>query len=80
MEVVEGKILRVMESWPLQLVVETPSGRLDVALSDETAVIQEGRSVSPSVLTSGAMVIMRGDPSPKRPTAFTAREIEVSER
>jgi hypothetical protein len=78
MEVVEGKILQVMESWPLQLVVDVPSGHLDVLLSDDTTVIQAGRSVDPNALTPGLVIRLRGHHLAERSTTFLATEISLA--
>ena len=53
MEIVDGNIVRVMESWPLQLVVDTPSGRLGVLLTEETKIMERGRSSGPNALLPG---------------------------
>jgi hypothetical protein len=77
MDIVEGKIRHVMESWPLQLVVDTPAGRLDVSLSEDTAVIKEGLSIGPNELSPGKSVRLLGRSNPERPDSFSATEIQV---
>ncbi len=77
MEIVEGKIRLVMESWPIQLVIDTPSGKLNVSLNEETKVVQEGRHVEPSSLFPGGKVRLSGRFSPDRRDAFSAAEILI---
>jgi hypothetical protein len=71
----EGRIVAVMESWPLQMVVETPAGRWHVALDAATEVTQGGRSLDPSELKPDLPV--RVDGLPSNATAMTARAIEL---
>lgn len=37
--IIEGKISRVMESWPLQLTVETENGQYHVAFTSKTMIV-----------------------------------------
>jgi hypothetical protein len=77
-EIVEGNIVRVMESWPLQLVVDTLSGRLGVLLTEETKIMEGGRSVGPNALLPGEKVRLTGRSKPERPESFLAVEIHVN--
>lgn len=74
--IIEGKILKVMESWPLQLVVDTPSGRLDVLLSEDAKITKAGLLVDTRALTLGTKIRLRGHVSPDT-TALLTKEIEV---
>jgi hypothetical protein len=74
---IEGEIVEVMESWPLQLTVVTQSGRQHVGLLSETRVVKEGQLVDPSVLTSGVRVRIEGENT--GPNAMSARNIEILE-
>jgi hypothetical protein len=78
MEIVDGNIVRVMESWPLQLVVDTPSGRLGVLLTEETKIMQRGRTAGPSALLPGEKIRLVGRFKTERPETFLAAEIYVN--
>ena len=78
MEIVDGNIVRVMESWPLQLVVDTPSGRLGVLLTEETKIMERGRSSGPNALLPGEKIRLLGRFKPERPETFLAAEIHVN--
>jgi hypothetical protein len=77
-EIVEGNIVRVMESWPLQLVVDTPSGRLGVLLTEETKIMEGGRSAGSNALLPGEKVRLAGRSKTGRPETFLAAEIHVN--
>jgi hypothetical protein len=66
-----------MESWPLQLEVETSSGHIDVLLSDNTIVIQKGQSVPTSVLVPGMRVSFSSKSDLEHTTSILAKEIIV---
>jgi len=77
MDVVVGNIVRVMESWPLQLVVDTSSGSLGVLLTEETRIMQRGQSVGTNALLPGKKVRLLGRSKPGRPETFLASEIHL---
>ena len=77
---VEGKISQVMESFPLQLVVETRNGRCCVALVPETKIVQQGKTVDASNLHPGLTVKIQGLSSAADRLAMTARVIEIKSR
>jgi len=54
----QAKIVRIMESWPLQLVLETGSGIEHVALKQDARVVRGGTSVDPGVLQPGQTVVV----------------------
>lgn len=66
-----------MESWPLQLVVDTPAGRLDVSLSEDAVVMKEGLSIELNELTPGRKIRLIGRSSSELPGTFSAKEIHV---
>ena len=49
----EGKILEVMESWPLQLIVQSGGQTLSISLADNTIVRRARTIVGPGVLAPG---------------------------
>ena len=73
--IIEGKIVEVMESWPLQLTVETETGRYHVALLSETTITREGETVDPGELLPDLQVRVEGQASGAN--AMTAQAIEV---
>ena len=75
--IIEGEIVRVMESWPLQLAVETEAGVYHVELLDETKVIQEERTINPGILTPHLHIRIQGFTSRTTPLAMLAQEIEI---
>ena len=73
--IIEGKIVEVMESWPLQLTVETETGRYHVQLLSETTITREGETVDPGELLPDLQVQVEGQASGSN--AMTAQAIEV---
>jgi hypothetical protein len=74
---IEGKISQVMESSPLQLMVETKNGRYYVALLPETKITQQGKTVDASKLNPGLTVKIQGQSSGANQLAMTAQVIEI---
>ena len=73
---IEGTIVSVMESWPLQLVVENESGRWQVALRDDTAITVRGSPADPGQIRPGARVRIEGPGS--GPNAILAASLEIA--
>ena len=76
--VIDGTIVAVLESWPLQLRVETQEGPYLVALLAETTVVDEGKSVEAGTLRVGQRVRLEGEAS--RPGTLAAHAIWVLPR
>lgn len=59
--VVKAKILRIMESWPLQLVLQTATGVKHVVLAEGATIRHRGLLVDPGALRPGqsVQVLMR---------------------
>ncbi|MEG4286621.1 hypothetical protein QUB68_26165 [Microcoleus sp. A006_D1] len=74
---IEGKIVTVMESWPLQLTVQTQTGFYDVVLRLDTQITQNERIVDPGSLHPDLQVRIRGQVSSSNPLAMNAQMIEV---
>jgi hypothetical protein len=53
---VEATIVQIMESWPLQLVLQTPAGREQVVLAENIRIERAGVLVDPGVLQPGQRV------------------------
>ena len=75
--IIEGRIAEVMETWPLQLIVETHTGRYQVALQAETKIGKKGQGVGAGTLRHGLNVQIEGQRSGSTQSAMTARVIEV---
>lgn len=74
---IEGNIVQVMESYPLQLMVETNSGRYHVALSSDTRVMQQNQTVEQNQLKTGMHVQIEGQTSSIDDHAMTAQTIQI---
>lgn len=74
---IEGKIVTVMESWPLQLTVQTQTGFYDVVLRLDTQITQNERIVDPGSLHPDLQVRIRGQVFSSNPLAMNAQMIEV---
>ena len=73
---VQGTIVAVRETWPLQLVVQaSDEGPYDVALSEQTAIGETGEPGDPGSLRPGMVVRVTGRPSADR--AMVAARIDV---
>ena len=77
---IEGKITQVMESFPLQLMVETKDGRCCVALLPETKITQQGQTLDASNLNPGLTVTIQGLSSTADRSAMTAQAVEIKSR
>ena len=75
--VIEGTIIGVMETWPLQLSVDTREGTWQVALAETTVVTSGGRPVDLSKLLPGRRVRVDGEASTAR--AMKATRIDLHE-
>lgn len=76
-DIIDGIIVRVMESWPLQLVINTSSGPIGVILTEETRITQRGIASSPTELMPGEKVRLLGFYKPGHPETFHAVEIQL---
>jgi hypothetical protein len=72
---VEGKIISIMETWPLQLTVETTAGRYHVSLLPETTVSQLGQPLDTGALQTNCIVQINGQSAGGN--TITAELIEV---
>ena len=74
---IEGKITQVMESFPLQLMVETQDGRYCVALQPQTKIVQQGKTSDASNLHLDLTVTIKGLSSAANRSAMTAQAVEI---
>ena len=72
--IIEGQITGVMETWPLQLTVQTDAGMYHVILA-EIVVTSGGQPVSPGDIREGDTV--RVDGTPSGPRGITATSIDI---
>ncbi|AOX02194.1 hypothetical protein BJP34_24595 [Moorena producens PAL-8-15-08-1] len=75
--IIEGKIVAVMESFPLQLKVETQSGSYSVQLLSDTKITRQGETVDPGKLSPDQKVRIKGQSSASSKSAMTAQTIEI---
>jgi hypothetical protein len=75
--IIEGKIVNVMESWPLQLQVETQSGRYHVLLLSQTVITREGQKINPKELNTNLQVLVKGQESGENQLSMITHEIEI---
>ena len=61
MLVIEGIVVSVMETWPLQLVIQQGAIRYDVSLSESVDVKAGGVQVGVAVIRPGARVTVFGE-------------------
>lgn len=52
----DARIVHIMESWPLQLVLQTSTGREHVALAEDATIQRAGKRVDPGVLRPGQRI------------------------
>ncbi len=74
---IEGKIITVMESWPLQLTVQAQTALYHVVLRSDTQITQKGQAVDPGSLRPDLPVKIEGQVSSSNPLAMNAEAIEV---
>lgn len=70
----EATIIHIMESWPLQLALQTAAGREEVALAENVLIQRAGIPVDPSALQPGQPVRLL-----KRTTRGEIAELEIME-
>jgi len=58
--VIQGRIVEVMESWPVQLVVQTRDGRYHVELLSQASVERGNQKVDPGQLVPNMQVRVEG--------------------
>ena len=52
----EATIAQIMESWPLQLMLQTPAERIHVVLAENVRIRRAGVLVDPGVLQPGQRI------------------------
>ena len=75
---IEGTITSVLETWPLQIVVDADGKRYDVRLTEQTTVARRGRNLTMRELRPGLRIRFAGrQGTPSRPTALVVERIDV---
>ena len=69
--------MMVMESWPLQLTVQTQTALYHIVLRSDTQITQKGQLVDPGSLRPDLQVRISGQVSSSNPLAMNAQAIEV---
>jgi hypothetical protein len=72
---IEGNIVDVFESWPLQLAVEADTIRCHVSLAHNTSIIFQGRPASPQDLKTHRRIRIEGEAAGTN--ALLATNIEI---
>jgi len=73
--VIEGTIVGVMETWPLQLSVDTGEDVCQVSLAQSTSITYGGRPADPAHLLPGRRVRVEGESSNAH--AMKAERIDI---
>jgi hypothetical protein len=77
-ETLEATITGVLETWPLQLVVDANGKRYDLRLTEQATVVRRGRALTVRELRPGLRIRFAGrQGTPSRPTALVVERIEV---
>ena len=74
--VIEGTIIEVMESYPLQLIVQTREGQYYVELLSETRITQAGESINQGNLSPNMQVKITGNDGFEQLT-MSAKIVEI---
>jgi len=74
---IDGQIVNVMETWPLQLTVQSGLSRYYVRLTEETKVSRGAQDVGPGQLRPSTRVRIIGQGSGDESTGLTATSIEI---
>ena len=74
---IEGTVLGVMESWPLQLSIESGAQVYHVELTETTRVLRAGREVSPNSLRPQDLVRVTLSAPGAAPRSFFTERIEL---
>lgn len=61
--IIDGTVVDVMETWPLQLSIQTADGLFHVVLSESTVITAEGRAVDAGAVRPGMAIEVRGESS-----------------
>lgn len=78
--IIEGKILQVMETWPLQLVIETKKrDKIYVTLLENTNLVHKNQNVNLNELMPNVNVKINGEYKVNN-SSMTANSIEIINR
>lgn len=58
---IDGTVVDVMETWPLQLSVRSHTGLVPIALSDTTVITSRGRPAGAGAIRPGTTVQVEGE-------------------
>jgi len=61
---IQGTLVAVLESWPLQLLVDIGMQRYNIALSSTTQILRQGKIIPASQLHPGIEILIQGHGSP----------------
>ncbi|MCD4790080.1 MAG: hypothetical protein K8R37_08790 [Bacteroidales bacterium] len=72
---IKGNIIEIMESYPLQLIVDVEGTKYYVGLLEETSIIKAGRTADAGILRPSLDITIRGERSETDKTAMIAKSI-----
>jgi hypothetical protein len=78
-EIISGKIQEVMESYPIQLMVDVHGTIYHMGLLEETIVFKDGKTVTINELVPGVHITAKGDISPSSPRAMMVKKVDIIE-
>ena len=76
---IEGRLVAVMESWPLQLTVEVGGEKVAVVLSETALVCRGSITAQMTELLPQSRVRIDGEETSRSPRALLANRIELLE-
>ena len=76
---IEGRLIAVMESWPLQLTVDVGGEKVAVVLSETALVRRGGIAAQVTALLPQSRVRIDGEETSRSPRALLANRIELLE-
>ena len=75
--IIEGRIVSVMETWPLQLAVQGEGSVVHVQLTDQTSLLRGGSAIDPGEISPSMRVEVKGQPLAGDPSALIADSVRV---
>jgi hypothetical protein len=76
---IQARILQVMESWPLQLLIQTENEKKTVGLTLDTTILRGGRVVDAGQLRPNVLTRLSLLENPANPAEAVVEAIELLE-
>jgi hypothetical protein len=74
---IHGELLAIMEVEPLRLQVETKRGVRTVRFTEDTEIVEDGKTVDQKRLREGQQLTVIGKPDPKRRQWIIASQVVI---